>query len=177
MSNEFRKYRCIPHFENSDQSCKSYTQKPTKMFEKNPTANFAVHLLPCLETYSLFVRMLFFRLRLEILIFPPILGWKCSSIVLILYFKRKNLSYTFCSLLISFVLYTIDIYLCTVHRTVLSIKHLAMVRDRSLFIAWRGGDLGLKKVKFSRSPLWMLLHWSDPPNNIWWLSRSPPPPP
>ena len=22
--------------------------------------------------------------------------------------------------------------------------------------------------------LWMLLHWSDPPNNIWWLSRSPP---
>ena len=24
-------------------------------------------------------------------------------------------------------------------------------------------DLGLNKVKFSRSPLWMLLHWSDPP--------------
>ena len=22
----------------------------------------------------------------------------------------------------------------------------------------------------------MLVHWSDPPNNIWWLSRSPPPP-
>ena len=37
-----------------------------------------------------------------------------------------------------------------------------------------GEDLGLQKEKFSRSPLWMLLHWSDPPNNIWWLSRIPP---
>ena len=26
-----------------------------------------------------------------------------------------------------------------------------------------GEDLGLNKVKFGRSPLWMLLHWSDPP--------------
>ena len=24
-------------------------------------------------------------------------------------------------------------------------------------------DLGLNKMKFSWSPLWMLLHWSDPP--------------
>ena len=39
------------------------------------------------------------------------------------------------------------------------------------------GDLGLDKVKFSRSPLWMLPNWSDPPNNFWWLSRSPSPPP
>ena len=38
-------------------------------------------------------------------------------------------------------------------------------------------DLGLNKVKFSRFPLWMLLHWSDPPNNFWWLSRFLPPPP
>ena len=37
------------------------------------------------------------------------------------------------------------------------------IRDWSLFIAWGvgGGDLELNKVKFSRSPLWMLLHWSD----------------
>ena len=35
-------------------------------------------------------------------------------------------------------------------------------------------DLGLNKVKFSRSPLWLLLYRSDPPNNIWWLSCSPP---
>ena len=56
------------------------------------------------------------------------------------------------------------------------------LRDWSLFIAGRGrGDWGLNKVKFSRSPLWTLLHWSDPPNNFWsrelscfwWLSRSP----
>ena len=34
-------------------------------------------------------------------------------------------------------------------------------------------DLGINKVKFSRSSLWMLLHVSDPPpppNNIWRLS-------
>ena len=49
-------------------------------------------------------------------------------------------------------------------------------KDRSLFIAWGGGrDLALNKVKFSRSSLCMLLHWSDPPINIWWLSRSPRP--
>ena len=39
----------------------------------------------------------------------------------------------------------------------------------------RAEDLGLNKVKFSRSPLWILLHWSDPPNNVWCLSRSSPP--
>ena len=40
----------------------------------------------------------------------------------------------------------------------------------------RGGGeyLGLTKVKFDRSPLWMLLYWNDPPNSFWWLSRSPP---
>ena len=55
-----------------------------------------------------------------------------------------------------------------------------MSRDRSLFIAGGGSeDFGLNKVKFSRSLLWMLLHWGDPPNKFWWLSRSraPPPPP
>ena len=36
-----------------------------------------------------------------------------------------------------------------------------------------GEDLGLNMLKFSRSPLWMLLHWSDLPNNFWWLSRPP----
>ena len=43
------------------------------------------------------------------------------------------------------------------------------VRDLSLFIARGGGgaeDLGLNKVKFSRFPLGMLLHFSDPPKNI-----------
>ena len=40
-----------------------------------------------------------------------------------------------------------------------------------------GLALGLNKVKFSQSPLWILLHWSDPPDNIWWLSRSSPPSP
>ena len=57
-------------------------------------------------------------------------------------------------------------------------KGFADIRDRSLFIAGGGGrgeDLGLNKVKFSRSPLWMLVHWSDPPNNVWWPSRSPHP--
>ena len=38
-----------------------------------------------------------------------------------------------------------------------------------------GGGLGLNRVKFSRSSLWMLLQWNDPPNSFWWLSRSPPP--
>ena len=41
---------------------------------------------------------------------------------------------------------------------------------------WVREYLGLDKVKFSRSPLWMLLHWSEPPNNFWWLSRNPHPP-
>ena len=52
-----------------------------------------------------------------------------------------------------------------------------VLRDRSLFIAESGGggggkvggaeDLGLDRVKFSRSPLWMLFHWSDlPPTNV-----------
>ena len=54
------------------------------------------------------------------------------------------------------------------------------VRDRSLFIAGGGAggseDLGLNKGKFSQPPLWTLLHWSDPPNNFWWLSRPPFPP-
>ena len=37
------------------------------------------------------------------------------------------------------------------------------------------GDLGLNKVKFSRSPFWMLPNWSDPRNNFWWLLRCPSP--
>ena len=49
------------------------------------------------------------------------------------------------------------------------------IRDRSLFIGV-GGDLGLNKAKFSRFPLWLLFYRSDPPpNNFWWLSRSPTP--
>ena len=37
------------------------------------------------------------------------------------------------------------------------------IRNRSLFIACGGAEyLGLKKVKFNWSPLWILLHWSDP---------------
>ena len=41
---------------------------------------------------------------------------------------------------------------------------------------WRTEDLGLNKVKFSRPPPpWMLLHWSDPATNFWWLSWFPPP--
>ena len=34
-------------------------------------------------------------------------------------------------------------------------------------------ELRLNKAKFSRPILWMLLHWSDPVNNFWWLSRLP----
>ena len=38
------------------------------------------------------------------------------------------------------------------------------VRNRSLFTPGKGGgDFGLNKVKFCRSPLWMLLHWMIPP--------------
>ena len=53
-----------------------------------------------------------------------------------------------------------------------------VLRDPSLFITWGvgRGDLGLNKVTFSRFPLCMSLHWSDPPNNIWWLSLSSPMP-
>ena len=47
------------------------------------------------------------------------------------------------------------------------------IRDRSLFIEGVGEDLGLNKAKFSWSPLWRLLYWSDPLNNFWWLSWSP----
>ena len=36
-------------------------------------------------------------------------------------------------------------------------------------------DLGLNKVKFSRSPFECYFTEVIPPNNIWWLSRSPPP--
>ena len=55
-------------------------------------------------------------------------------------------------------------------------KRWLSLRDQSLFLAWgRGKDLGLNKVKFNRSALWMLLHWSDPPINIWWLLRPPHP--
>ena len=49
------------------------------------------------------------------------------------------------------------------------------LRDLSLFIAG-GEDLGLNKVKFSWSPLWIFecyLTEVIPPNNIWWLPRSP----
>ena len=53
----------------------------------------------------------------------------------------------------------------------------ASLRDRSLFIAWEGRgerveDLGLNKVKFSRSPLWILLHWITFDD----FRDSPPPP-
>ena len=49
------------------------------------------------------------------------------------------------------------------------------LRDRSLFIA-AVEDSGLNKVKISRSSLWMLLHWSDPPPNNRFDDFHPPPP-
>ena len=55
--------------------------------------------------YTLFkMRMLFFRARLNIPIFLPILAWKYSCIILELYnnLKRKNLSFPFRSLFIFF---------------------------------------------------------------------------
>ena len=53
-----------------------------------------------------------------------------------------------------------------------------LTRSKGPVIVYRRGkDLGQNKVKFSRYPLWMLLHWSDPPNNFWWLSQAPLPPP
>ena len=55
--------------------------------------------------------------------------------------------------------------------------HKPGLRDRSLFIAGGGEDLGQNKVQLNRYTLWMLLHWSDPPNSFWWLSQSYPPPP
>ena len=60
------------------------------MFGGNPTANFNVHPLPCLESYSLSIGMLFFRPRLDIVIFPPILSGEYSCIILVLYFKKKE---------------------------------------------------------------------------------------
>ena len=64
--------------------------------------------------YTIFLklRMLFFRARLNIPLFLPILAWKYSFIILELYnnLKRKNLSFPFSSLFILFVLYTIDMY-------------------------------------------------------------------
>ena len=51
------------------------------------------------------------------------------------------------------------------------------LRDWSLFITWGGGDLGLNKVKFSQTPLWMLLQWSDPPYlHLMTFTTDPPPP-
>ena len=62
-----------------------------------------------------------------------------------------------------------------VNHSVYAVCFSIEVRDRSLFTSRGGGgeDFGLNKVKFRRSPLWMLLHWIIPPNKFWWFLRSP----
>ena len=68
-------------------------------------------------------------------------------------------------------------------------SHARYIGNRSLFIAGGRGaaaaaaeeDLRLNKMKFGRSPLWMLFHWSDPPpmslfsQQIWVVSPLNPP--
>ena len=76
------------------------------------TAEFLASLLTNFHgQYTLFfyIRMLFFRPRLNILIFLRILGWKYSCIILkvfvftrFCYLKWKNLSYTFFGLVYVF---------------------------------------------------------------------------
>ena len=57
-------------------------------------------------------------------------------------------------------------------------SHARYIGNQSLFIAGGRGaaaaaeeDLRLNKMKFGRSPLWMLFHWSDPPPCLYFPSK------
>ena len=81
----------------------------------------------CTNTLFLYIRMLFFRARLNILIFLPILAWKYSCIILEIELKKKEFIIFLLRFVHCFWLYTIDMYIsCTVHRTVISTEHLAI---------------------------------------------------
>ena len=78
--------------------------------------------------YTLFfIRILFFWPGLNFLIFLPILGWKYSCIILL---KKKEKNYHDALYgIVHFFLAVLIRYKCTtciVHRTVISIKHLAI---------------------------------------------------
>ena len=105
----------------------------------------------CTNTLFLYIRMLFFRARLNILIFLPILAWKYSCIILEIELKKKEFIIFLLRFVHCFWLYTIDMYIsCTVHRTVISTEHLA-ITNAGFFVLLdsvaSGGSNNLNTVK------------------------------
>ena len=105
----------------------------------------------CTNTLFLYIRMLFFRARLNILIFLPILAWKYSCIILEIELKKKEFIISLLRFVHCFWLYTIDMYIsCTVHRTVISTEHLA-ITNAGFFVLLdsvaSGGSNNLNTVK------------------------------
>ena len=65
----------------------------------------------CTNTLFLYIRMLFFRARLNILIFLPILAWKYSCIILEIELKKKEFIISLLRFVHCFWFYTIDMYI------------------------------------------------------------------
>ena len=85
-----------------------------------------------LYTLSFHIRMLFFRARLNIRVFLPILAWKYSCIILELYLKKKEFIIFFfavCSFILLLLFFGGILLICisrTLHRTVINTEHLAI---------------------------------------------------
>ena len=118
----------------------------------------------CTNTLFLYIRMLFFRARLNILIFLPILAWKYSCIILEIELKKKEFIISLLRFVHRFWLYTIDMYIsCTVHRTVISTEHLA-ITNAGFFVLLdsvsSGGSNNLNTVKLKTYIYFLDFHHS-----------------
>lgn len=70
----------------------------------------------------LYIRMLFFRAKLNILIFPPILAWDIFVLFLNYNSKRKNLSYPFYALLLFFSFFLLRSFAVGGNNNLISLK-------------------------------------------------------